>query len=169
MAEVVVGMLKIGLAVGLLAAWGFVLIPPVIRLLGGINRPNDTIGTFRANMSVLGGNRSDSRNSLAPQASQSFSEMSARRQRAAAKKRRRDVLVGLLASAGVTMLLALFVGGMAWALFGVSVLLFGGYVALLWSVQQSHLERRSKVAYFPQAQNPSLQGPALRPVHTAHN
>ncbi len=38
-----------------LIAWGFVLVPPVVRLFGGVVRPTDSIGSFRNKMSVLGG------------------------------------------------------------------------------------------------------------------
>ena len=64
-----------------------------------------------------------------------------------AKKRRRDVLVGLLAATGVTFLGMLVVGGPVRYLFGLSLVLTVGYVVALASIQKRALERRSKVRY----------------------
>lgn len=63
----------------------------------------------------------------------------------AAKKRRRDILVGLLAATGVTFLATLVVGGFFTALFVLSLLLTGAYVALLVQAQKRVMERRAKV------------------------
>ncbi|MFP4512541.1 MAG: hypothetical protein ACLFRV_06300 [Acidimicrobiales bacterium] len=38
-----------------LIAWGFVLVPPAVRLLNGVVRPSDSISSFRNKMSVLAG------------------------------------------------------------------------------------------------------------------
>ncbi|MDZ7679081.1 MAG: hypothetical protein U5K29_11070 [Acidimicrobiales bacterium] len=38
-----------------LIAWGFVLVPPAVRLLNGVVRPSDSISSFRNKMSVLSG------------------------------------------------------------------------------------------------------------------
>jgi hypothetical protein len=64
-----------------------------------------------------------------------------------AKKRRRDVLVGLLAATGVTFLGYLVVGGTATYLFGLSLALTVAYVVALASIQKRALERRTKVRY----------------------
>ena len=64
-----------------------------------------------------------------------------------AKKRRRDVLVGLLATTGVTLLGTLALGGPVRYLFGLSLLCTVAYVVALASIQKRTLERQSKVRY----------------------
>ncbi|MCD9623776.1 hypothetical protein [Rhabdothermincola salaria] len=66
---------------------------------------------------------------------------------AAAKKRRKDILMGLLAATGVTALGGLVLGGPLRLLFVVSLLLTVAYVALLAQAQKRVLEQRSKVRY----------------------
>lgn len=153
MVAAVVGILKFGLAIGLVVAWGFVLVPPLLRMVGGVSRgrAGDSIGSFRDKMSLLGGTP------VRPAASFDLTTRSAdlgagtaRRQRQALKQRRRNILVGLLGAAGITLLPALLVGGIAWAAFGVTAIALAAYVALLWQAQQVALERRGKVAYLPQ-------------------
>lgn len=63
------------------------------------------------------------------------------------KKRRRDILVGLLAATGVTFLGMLVMGGMVTYLFGLSLLLTVAYVMALANLQKRAIERRSKVRY----------------------
>jgi membrane protein implicated in regulation of membrane protease activity len=63
------------------------------------------------------------------------------------KKRRRDILVGLLAATGVTFLGMVVMGGMLTYLFGLSLLLTVAYVMALANLQKRALERRSKVRY----------------------
>lgn len=176
MVAVVVGMLKVGLALGLVIAWASVLLPPLLRLFGGVSRSSDSIGSFRDKMSVLGSGMGRGRSSgpvldLTMRASggpatSMRSTVSPNLRRSAARQRRRQVLAGLLASAGVTLLAALVVGGVAWALFAVTALLLGAYVALLWQMQQVALERRRKVAYLPQHERVA-ESPALRRVGAA--
>jgi Flp pilus assembly protein TadB len=72
------------------------------------------------------------------------------------KKRRRDVLVGLLGATGVTFLGMLVMGGMVTYLFGLSLVLTVSYVVALASIQKRAIERRTKVRY--------LEGPAVTPV-----
>jgi hypothetical protein len=64
-----------------------------------------------------------------------------------AKKRRRDVLVGLLAATGVTFLGTVVMGGTVRYLFGLSLVLTVAYVVALASIQKRALEQRSKVRY----------------------
>jgi hypothetical protein len=169
-------MLKVGLAVGLVIAWGSVLLPPVLRLFGGVGRASDSIGGFRDKMSLLGGSALPARRGadgpvidLTARAAvpTGAASLGARRPRQAAKKRRRDILVGLLAGAGATLLLALVVGGLAWGLFGVTFVLLGAYVALLWQMQQMAVERRHKVAYLPHGEVAPAEVPSLRRVGSA--
>ncbi|HEV2993328.1 MAG TPA: hypothetical protein VG012_02860 [Acidimicrobiia bacterium] len=70
-----------------------------------------------------------------------------------AQRRRRDVLVGLLCAAGITLVMALFSGGtiVFVALHLITDVLLGGYVYLLLQLKARDHERRSKV----------------RPLHTA--
>ena len=63
------------------------------------------------------------------------------------KKRRRDVLVGLLGATGVTFLGMLVMGGMVTYLFGLSLVLTVAYIGALANLQKRALERRSKVRY----------------------
>ena len=72
------------------------------------------------------------------------------------KKRRRDILVGLLAATGVTFLGMLVIGGMVTYLFGLSLVLTVAYVMALANLQKQALERRSKVRY--------LDGTAVAPA-----
>lgn len=65
----------------------------------------------------------------------------------AAKKRRKDILMGLFAATGVTALGALVLGGPLLWLFALSLLLTVAYVALLAQTQKRVLEQRSKVRY----------------------
>ena len=64
-----------------------------------------------------------------------------------AKKRRRDVLVGLLGATGVTLLGAVVMGGPVRYLFALSLVLTVAYVVALASIQKRALERRAKVRY----------------------
>jgi hypothetical protein len=73
-----------------------------------------------------------------------------------AKKRRRDVLVGLLAGTGVTFLGAVLLRGTVVYLFGLSLCLTVAYVVALASIQKRALERRAKVR--------RLDQPSLRPT-----
>lgn len=156
-----------------LIAWGFVLVPPAVRLLSGVIRPSDSIGTFRTKMAVLAGSTPSSAlngSASAPAgvpvleaaplgAPRQVHDLAERRRshatrqdslrRRAAKARRRRIFTGLLVSVPVTFLLAVVVGGPGWMLFTLSLLAFGGYTALLWQMQQTALERRTKVAVLP--------------------
>jgi hypothetical protein len=64
-----------------------------------------------------------------------------------AQRRRRDVLVGLLCAAGITLVMALFSGGnvVFLALQVLSDLLLGAYVYLLLQFKSREQERRTKV------------------------
>ncbi len=161
-----------------LIAWGFVLVPPAIRLLSGVIRPSDSIGSFRHKMTVLAGSTPSSYLSGSSQAvgqaapigpapapvpSQVLdlaerrrvnSDRAAAARRRAAKARRRQIFTGLAVSVPVTFLMALVLGTVGWLLFGLSILAFGGYTALLWQMQQRALERRRKVAVLPTVVQP---------------
>jgi hypothetical protein len=159
-----------------LIAWGFVLVPPAVRLLSGVIRPSDSIGSFRHKMTVLAGSTPSTL--LAGQGHAASGQvevpvvqvhdLSERRRvhadraaaarRRAAKARRRQVFTGLLASVPLTFLLGVVVGGPAWVLCLLSVVALGGYTALLWQMQQRALERRRKVAVLPTVAQPVATG-----------
>lgn len=65
----------------------------------------------------------------------------------AAKKRRRDILVGLAAASGVAALGAWLMGGMFVALFVTTLGLTVAYVVLLAQTQRRAVEAREKVRY----------------------
>jgi hypothetical protein len=152
-----------------LIAWGFVLVPPAVRLLSGVIRPSDSIGSFRNKMAVLAGSTPSGylRGPVAPPAGvpvadprqvldlaehrRTHANRNDAARRRATRARRRNIFTGLLASVPVTFLLAVVVGGPAWMLFTLSILAFGAYTALLWQMQQAALERRNKVSVLPSA------------------
>ncbi len=68
-----------------------------------------------------------------------------------ARRRRRDVLTGLAATAGGSLLLAVLFGGAFTALFVLSTVGLVAYIALLVRAQQIGTERRAKVRYLPGA------------------
>ncbi|MGY6501577.1 MAG: hypothetical protein ACXIVQ_11915 [Acidimicrobiales bacterium] len=157
-----------------LIAWGFVLVPPAVRLLSGVVRPSDSIGSFRAKMTVLGGTppmnptgdivrRERGVLDLTERRSSRVSAESAA-QRRAAKARRRQIFTGLLGATPVTFLAAVVVGGPAWVLFALTLFSFAGYTALLWQMQQAALERSRKVAFLPASEASSATRADLRPV-----
>lgn len=74
----------------------------------------------------------------------------ARLSRRQAQKRRRDVLVGLLAASGLLLVLAVVAGGIFVPLTAISLALLGGYVALLVRMQKMVAERQAKVRFLPQ-------------------
>jgi len=157
--DVIVQLLKYGLVVGLIVAWASILLPPVVRFVGGrVGRGADSIGSFRSNMDRLGGG---ARRAQAGSTVLDLTERSLARgpqamrptavtaRRVSARKRRRDILVGLLTATGVLLLGGLVLGGVLWYGFGLSFLLLGAYVALLWTMQQAQLDRQRTVAYLP--------------------
>jgi hypothetical protein len=171
-----------GLLIFCLIAWGFVLVPPAVRLLSGVIRPSDSIGTFRNKMAVLAGTSPvgfapagvPTATSEANEANRQVLDLSAHRRahnarsdsarRRAARQRRRQVFITLLSSVPVTFLLGVAVGGPAWMIFLLSLAAFAGYTALLWQMQQATLERTRKVAVFPVAAQPGRDASDLRRV-----
>jgi hypothetical protein len=171
-----------------LIAWGFVLVPPAVRLLSGVIRPSDSIGSFRTKMAVLAGSTPSSHllgpvappagvpvaDGTPPTTPRQVLDLAERRRthahrndaarRRAATARRRTIFTGLLASVPVTFLLAVVVGGPGWTLFTLSLLAFAGYTALLWQMQQAALERRRKVAVLPTSVRPAGEPTELRRI-----
>jgi hypothetical protein len=169
-----------------LIAWGFVLVPPAVRLLSGVIRPSDSIGSFRNKMAVLAGSTPSSylTGPSAPAgvpsaqpaavAPRQVHDLAERRRvhasrntaasRRAAKARRRNIFTGLLASVPVTLMLAVAAGGAAWMLFGLSLLAFAAYTSLLVQMQQRAIERRRKVAVLPTPARPVAAQGELRRI-----
>ena len=166
-----------------LIAWGFVLVPPAVRLLSGVVRPSDSIGSFRTKMTVLGGTHHET--DLIQSASTPLTSASppnsgvldlrahravrmdvsdAARQRRAAKQRRRNIFNGLLGATPVTFLLAVAVGGPAWALFALTLFAFAGYTALLMQMQQNAREQSRKVAFLPSTASQAPASASLRRI-----
>ena len=75
-----------------------------------------------------------------------------------AQKRRRDAFVILGGAVVATLLLAVVSASMiAWAVFGVTVVLFGAYVAALVHIRRRAQERQATVHFLPQpTHTPSL-------------
>lgn len=164
MVDVIVQLLKYGLVLGLVVAWASILLPPVLRFVGGrVGRGADSVGSFRSHMSSLGRGAGRTgpvsvidltHGSVASMRATSTPPLTARpsARRVSARKRRRDILTGLLGATGLLLLVGLVVGGLAWALFGLSAVLLVAYVGLLWAMHQSALERQRKVTYLPRTQ-----------------
>jgi hypothetical protein len=153
--------------------WGFVLIPPYLQNRRE-SRPGDSIASFRQQLHVLErttpGDRSsnlsrldvgrydvpryDPRSTVTQLASRTSSARrpapsQAALRRAEIRRRRRDVFVTLLGAVAVTFVLAVALGGAVWMLQLAVDVVFVGYVALLVSLQQQHLEKEQKVRYMP--------------------
>jgi hypothetical protein len=147
--------------------WAAVLLPPWLQRRSE-SRPADSITSFRNQLSVLERragtvpgarmHRRPSRIDLttpSPTVSYGLARPSghvvppslAAARRAESRRRRRDVFFTLAGAAGLTLVLALVLGGPVWALHLAIDVLLGGYVLLLVQVQQRQLERDHKVRY----------------------
>lgn len=119
------------------------------------NRGVDSISSFSRHLSVLerttpgGRQRARHAASVGTLASTPYraAPVVRRPSRSAAKKRRKDILTGLLVATGVTALAAVVLGGSFTLLFVLSLLLTVGYVGLLAAAQKRVLEQRAKVRY----------------------
>jgi hypothetical protein len=154
--------------------WAAVLVPPYLQNRRE-SRPGDSIASFRNQLSVLERTTPDGRSrslarlragredasrrvvaGYAPRqvSTQTMSRASlgnagshAAHRRAEARRRRRDVFLTLLGAVGVTLLLAVAMGGMVWMLHLAIDAAFVGYVALLVKLQQDSVEKDLKVRY----------------------
>jgi hypothetical protein len=140
--------------------WAAVLLPPFLQNRSE-SRPADSISTFRSQLSVLerhsvgAGRAPETVRPLSPSASFTGvprgSVDRARLARLAAKKRRRDILVTLLAAAGLTLVLTLVLPQVLVLHLAIDVLL-AGYVFLLVQRRKIAEERSMKVRYMAPAQ-----------------
>jgi hypothetical protein len=165
--------------------WAAVLLPPFLQNRSE-SRPADSISTFRSQLSVLerhsvGAGRTSpaDRPASGPTVRPTVRPVArpvrggvdpARLARTAAKKRRRDVLVTLLASAGITLVLTLVLPQVLFFHLAIDVLL-AGYVFLLVQRRKLAEERATKVRYMApvQARRHATvpvrsEQPALRPA-----
>jgi membrane protein implicated in regulation of membrane protease activity len=84
------------------------------------------------------------------------SPVGSRSPQSVARKRRKDILMGLLTATAMTALAGFFVGGVFVLLFGLSFVLTVAYVVLLAQARKRLVEKRAKVRY-------------LAPQHTARS
>jgi hypothetical protein len=159
----------------LAAIWAAVLLPPFLQSRSE-NRPADSISTFRNQLHVLEQRSTGTGLSAGRPASVRTTGGSmggfapnpyarpvdrARLARIDAKKRRRDILVTLLAAAGLTLVLSLVLPAVFMLHLVIDVLL-AAYVALLVRQRKLAEERSMKVRYLGDARRPvaahSMQG-----------
>ena len=154
----------------LAVVWAMVLVPPALRARAE-GRPADSISHFRRQLSTLqrteprwgrSGSAMAGRQSpvavAAPPARHARSPMRATPQ-SSAQKRRRDILVGLLAA----MVISLVLGAVPslrvlWIVHVLADVLFVGYVALLVRMRNAVAEREMKLRFLPGA------GPQVEPL-----
>lgn len=130
----------------LAVVWAAVLVPPLVRNRRDA-RPDNSVVSFRAQLSTL--ERATPGTSL--HALSASSPMAAlfrpvRMSRADVKRRRRDVLVGLLSASGFSFVLLVALGGaLATMLFLASAAGLGAYVFALRQLQMRSAEQVAKV------------------------
>jgi hypothetical protein len=155
----------------LAVVWGVFLVPQVVRARAD-RGPADSIGSFRNQLSMI-------EQSLPTAQARAVMPINGRRQQAGAfaplpigapvrtrgygpparselQRRRRDVLLGLLASVVATLALGLLVRPLL-LLNGIADVAFAGYILLLVRARTIATEREMKVRYLP--------GPVPMPVH----
>lgn len=138
--------------------WAAVLVPPYLQNRSE-SRPADSISTFRNQLSVLERRATmvhpDApaalRRSMAPAGA---AAQRARLARMEAKKRRRDILMTLLAAAGLTLVLGLVLPQVLLLHLVIDALL-GAYVALLVRQRRLAEERAMKVRYLEPTRRPA--------------
>ncbi|MGH9188314.1 MAG: hypothetical protein ACRD0U_21315 [Acidimicrobiales bacterium] len=152
--------------------WAAVLLPPYLQNRSD-SRPADSITSFRNQLSVLGYRSTG----VAPQRPapahrpvySAYPAGYARpvyrpiqgMTRGEVRRRRREVFFTLLTGAGITLMLALMLGGMVWALHLTVDVLLGGYTLLLVNIQQRQVERDTTVRYLPEPRPVRRAEPAL--------
>lgn len=152
--------------------WAAVLVPPYLQNRSD-SRPADSISNFRNQLNVLerrSGNSVPSHLAPArqPQATAVRIDRS-RVARADVRKRRRDILVTLLAAAGLTLVLGLVMTPVLLLHLVIDVLLVA-YVALLVRQRRLAEERSAKVRYLSsapttrRAADPAYRGAAPEPA-----
>lgn len=151
----------------LAGAWAAFLLPPYVRHRRDA-RPGDSISSFRQQLSTLERTAPGGRpvSALAPRDTAPTSPNhrplhrgpGAPATRMDGRRRRRDILLTLVAAAALTFVLAVLLGGPAvWLHVAIDVVL-AGYVWLLVQLRKSAADRAAKVRYLPQR---AQQEPAL--------
>ena len=146
--------------------WAAVLVPPYLQNRSE-SRPADSISTFRNQLSVLERRATMLQPGMPSTPGRVVSPMAARTPariaRMEARKRRRDILLTLLAASGLTLLLGLVAPSVLLLHLLIDGLLVA-YVALLIRQKRIAEERSMKVRYLSTARRPA---PVPR-VPTAH-
>lgn len=146
--------------------WAAVLLPPYLQNRRE-TRPGDSIATFRTQLSVLerttpGGRSSslarldvgryDAPRYVPPAARRRANPSQAAMRRAEVRRRRRDVFLTLLGAVGLTLVLAVVLGGSTvWMVQLLVDVAFAGYVLMLVSIQQQTMQAEEKVRYLQPA------------------
>jgi hypothetical protein len=161
----------------LAVVWAAVLLPPFLQNRSE-SRPADSISTFRSQLNVLerrsvgaGQGPREVPRSVRPLAGSPVAPSPMRRQtvdharlaRLAAKKRRRDILVTLLAAAGIT-LVGSVLNPQVLVLHLVVDALLAAYVFLLVRQRKLAEQRAMTVRYLSDAQARRQPAPARRPA-----
>lgn len=120
--------------------WAAVLVPPILRSRRE-GRPSSSVVSFRAQLSTL--ERATPGSSLRLDTGSRGAVLST--PRIDVKRRRREVLVALLAATGVTFVMAVALGGPALMLFLGTAGACGAYIFALRQIHLRQLERRTKV------------------------
>ncbi len=135
----------------LVILWGAVLLPPILRSRAESGAPSgigDFVGKLRTG---LGHGRSHDAGLPPLQPimgpvggpDPAMAPMRAPGTMTPVQKRRRDVLIGLVAAVGVTFLMAFMAGSIIfWGLWVVSLLALGGYVYMLLQLKAKAQQRR---------------------------
>ncbi len=161
--------------------WAAVLIPPMLRARAEAS-PADSIGSFRRQLNTLRRTAPPAvpaANSLglprypSPvpvptyQMARSYSPSPDASRRARTLRRRRDVLLALLAAMGLTFVLAFVPGfGMLWGAHFVLDLAFLGYVGLLVRMRNLAAEREMKLRFLP---GPAVQAEPVLALRRSAN
>jgi len=126
--------------------WAIVLVPPMVRNRVD-SRPGSSVTSFRNGLDVLGRAAPGSGLGVRRAPMADLPLPGAPTGRAAARRRRRDVLVALAATAAFTFLLALAFGGILILLHLAVDVVLAGYVYLLVQMRKLAGERSTKVRY----------------------
>ena len=144
--------------------WAVVLVSQHVRNRAE-TRPGDSVGAFQRQLSILERTSPAQVEARAALESARQAHPSARRKAVAARKRRKDVLCGLLVAVVTSLALGFVPGlGVLHGLHLVFDVLFGAYVALLVRHRQLEEERRAKVRYLPATSLPGNSTPPPQPA-----
>lgn len=162
--------------------WAAVLLPPWLQSRND-SRPADSITNFRHQLSVLerrAGSvaphrvaaRSSNVTTMYPYGASIprgvgahpyvYRQSAVRMSRTEARRRRRDVFNTLAGAAGLTFVLAVFIGGPVWLFHAGVLALFGAFALLLARVQRASAERETKVRYLSPRGRPAEPAYLLR-------